>query len=72
MNEYTVTLTVHTERGHGETLSELVTAIRHDDEISDIQVVHGILEWVKFVENPCPYTFAHTKTWCGYDGCREG
>jgi hypothetical protein len=19
----------------------------------------------------CPYTFAHTRHWCGYDGCRE-
>lgn len=20
----------------------------------------------------CPYTFAHTRHWCGYAGCREG
>lgn len=19
----------------------------------------------------CPYTFSHTKHWCGYEGCRE-
>lgn len=22
-------------------------------------------------ETQCPYTFAHTRHWCGYDGCRE-
>lgn len=21
--------------------------------------------------NPCPYTFAHTRSWCGYPLCRE-
>lgn len=21
--------------------------------------------------NPCPYTFAHTRHWCGYEGCRD-
>lgn len=23
------------------------------------------------VPDTCPYTFAHTKRWCGYEGCRE-
>ncbi len=22
-------------------------------------------------EPACPFDFAHTKTWCGYEGCRE-
>lgn len=22
-------------------------------------------------QNECPYNFSHTKSWCGYDGCRE-
>lgn len=21
--------------------------------------------------NPCPYTHAHTRHWCGYEECRE-
>jgi len=24
------------------------------------------------LRHECPYTFSHTKHWCGYDGCREG
>ena len=22
-------------------------------------------------KNPCPYTFSHTRDWCGYPTCRE-
>lgn len=22
-------------------------------------------------ENPCPYTFSHTRHWCGYADCRD-
>lgn len=22
-------------------------------------------------ENPCPYTHAHTRHWCGYEQCRD-
>lgn len=23
------------------------------------------------VKNPCPYTHAHTRHWCGYEQCRD-
>ena len=25
----------------------------------------------EIADNKCPYTFAHTKHWCRYDGCRD-
>lgn len=40
------------------------------------RIVARAMEKVFFPEdepayNPCPYTHAHTRSWCGHDGCRE-
>lgn len=42
------------------------------------ETVDQVADWLREQEGveperECPYTgFAHTKHWCGYDGCREG
>ncbi|MET9861994.1 hypothetical protein ABZY93_22285 [Streptomyces smyrnaeus] len=32
---------------------------------------NDLATWVIERDNACPYTFAHTNRWCGYEGCRE-
>jgi hypothetical protein len=35
------------------------------------QATAGYLLGAAFEVDPCPYTFSHTRQWCGYDTCRE-
>lgn len=34
-------------------------------------LIHALTEAMAPGENHCPFSFAHTRHWCGYDGCRD-
>lgn len=37
-----------------------------------VRVVKILPGGLREVVRECPYTFAHTRNWCGYSECREG
>lgn len=69
------------------TVDELLDEIRYEasayadpyngsEEYATFRVIVDLVDKIKAKqapkENPCPYTFAHTQYWCGYEQCRKG
>ena len=43
----------------------------YSDGFKDATSMHEAMTKAAEKPNPCPFDFAHTRHWCGYDGCRE-
>lgn len=53
-------------------LREIVLTLRMSDRFSGdrMPLAERLAEELANVPK-CPYTHAHTRHWCGYEGCRE-
>lgn len=47
--------------------------LRYEATVAELlaELLDFSMEGKEFEVQACPYTHAHTRHWCGYDGCRE-
>lgn len=68
MDYYDVTMRVSTMHGPGELAWWVSDALSNAGLAPEHITVVGVTP----EDEPCPYTFAHTKTWCRISLVREG